>query len=226
LGTARSLAVAARTLRHLLWIRTGFAGTGPALAGAEAEARSKKLRMIAPLAKFSDWFALQAASMLWTFRKSGNSKLTEAIEFLNGPNFIPAESKPAQLGFKSKIHFTFLSPQPCEFAENNVVHGRLYRRTKDWQRFPTLILLHGGGDSLNHRCLITEKSPDVKRGFVLTLLTSLTVFHHAAQGAAPEENCRFLLPLAAGAGGLGESYCLRTVLSQTGGAAGPCRIRW
>ena len=90
--------------------------------------------------------------MLPSIRKCarGDSKLTEAIEFLNGPNFIPAESKPAELEFTSNIHFTFPSPRPCEFAENNVVHGRLYRRAKDWQKFPTLILLHGGGgDFLN-----------------------------------------------------------------------------
>jgi hypothetical protein len=90
--------------------------------------------MIAPLAKFIDWYALQFAAMLPSIRKCarGDSKLAEAIEFLNGSNFIPAESKPAELEFKSKIHFQFPSPHPCEFAENNVVHGRLYRRAKDW----------------------------------------------------------------------------------------------
>jgi acetyl esterase/lipase len=109
--------------------------------------------MIAPLAKFFDWYALQVAAMLPSIRKCarGDSKLREAIEFLNGPNFIPAESSPVDLEFKSKIHFQFPSPRPCEFAENNVVHGRLYRRTKDWQKFPTIILLHGGGDFLGYR---------------------------------------------------------------------------
>jgi hypothetical protein len=63
--------------------------------------------MIAPLAKFIDWCALQAAAMLPSFRKCvrGDSKLTEAVEFLIGPNFIPAESRPAELEFTSKIHF-------------------------------------------------------------------------------------------------------------------------
>src|SRR6516164_6616057 len=109
--------------------------------------------MIAHLAKFIDWHALQFAAMLPSFRKCarGDSQLTEAVEFLNGPDFIPAESKPAELEFKSNIHFQFRSPRPCEFAENDVVHGRLYRRAKDWQRFPTLILLHGGGDFLSQR---------------------------------------------------------------------------
>ena len=109
--------------------------------------------MIAPLAKFIDWYSLQVAAILPSIRKCarGDSKLTEAIEFLNGPNFIPAESNPAKLEFTSNIHFKFPSPRPCEFAENNIVHGRLYRRAKDWQKFPTIILLHGGGDMLNHR---------------------------------------------------------------------------
>jgi len=72
--------------------------------------------MNAPLAKFIDWHALQVAAMLPSIRKCarGDSKLTEAIEFVNGPNFVPAESKPAELGFKSEIHFTFPSPRPCE----------------------------------------------------------------------------------------------------------------
>jgi len=109
--------------------------------------------MIAPLAQFIDWYALQVAAMLPSFRKcaKGDSKLTEAIAFLNGPNFIPAESNPADLEFTSNIHFKFPSPRPCEFAENNIVHGRLYRRGKDWAKFPTIILLHGGGDFWNHR---------------------------------------------------------------------------
>ena len=37
LGTARHLAVAARTRRRVLWGRAGFAGTRPALAGATVE---------------------------------------------------------------------------------------------------------------------------------------------------------------------------------------------
>lgn len=121
--------------------------------------------MIAPVAKFIDWYALQVAAMLPSIRKCarGDSKLTEAIEFLNGPNFIPAESNPADLEFKSKIHFKFPSPRPCEFAENNIVHGRLYRRAKDWQKFPTLILLHGGSDSLNYWYRFPQMVPAIHR---------------------------------------------------------------
>jgi pimeloyl-ACP methyl ester carboxylesterase len=131
--------------------------------------------MIAPLAKFIDWYFLQAVWMLPSFRKCarGDSKLTEAIEFLSGPNFIPAESNPADLEFKSKIHFKFQSPRPCEFAENNTVHGRLYRRAKDWRKFPTLILLHGGSDSLNHWYRFSQMVPAIHRaGFSAATLVA------------------------------------------------------
>ena len=110
--------------------------------------------MLAPLAKFIDWCALQAASVLLISARRcdrGNTKLAEAVEFLNGPNFIPAESKPAELEFTSNIHFKFPSPRPCEFAENNVVHGRLYRCADAWQERPVIILLHGGGNFPGHQ---------------------------------------------------------------------------
>ena len=121
-------------------------------AGSERGSRPKIQRVIPALAKFIDWYFLQAVWMLQSFRKCarGDSRLTEAVEFLNGPNFIPVESRTAELEFQSNTHFTFPSPRLCEFAANNVVHGRLYRRAKDWQNLPTVILLHGGGDYLDH----------------------------------------------------------------------------
>jgi pimeloyl-ACP methyl ester carboxylesterase len=129
--------------------------------------------MIAPLAKFIDWSVLQGASLVPAFRKcaNGNSRLDETVAFLNGPDFIPAESKPAEPDFTSNIHFTFPSPRPCEFAENNVVHGRLYRRAQDWQKSPTLILLHGGGDFLNDRYRFPRMVPAIHRaGFNVATL--------------------------------------------------------
>jgi hypothetical protein len=91
--------------------------------------------MIAPLAKFIDWYVLQCA---WTLRLKSvrkwnvpNAILAEALEFLNGPDFIPSESKPAKIEFnrefncdKPGVHFKFPAPRPCEFAENNIVDGR------------------------------------------------------------------------------------------------------
>ncbi len=81
-------------------------------------------------------------------------KLETAVQFLNGPDFIPVESQPAQLDFgpdASDGSFRFPTPRPCEFAENNVVHGRLYRCADAWQERPVIVLLHGGGDLPGHQ---------------------------------------------------------------------------
>ena len=116
--------------------------------------------MIAPLAKFIDRSVLQIGYAMLPqpiWREAANErdlKLEQAVQFLNGPDFIPAESQPAQLDFipdTSRGRFRFPTPRPCEFAENNVVHGRLYRCADPWQERPVIVLLHGGGDFPGHQ---------------------------------------------------------------------------
>ncbi len=111
--------------------------------------------MIAPLAKFIDRLVLQIGHAMLpqsTWREAAHEqdlKLEQTVQFLNGPDFIPTESQPAQLDFipdASGGRFRFPSPRPCEFAENNVVHGRLYRCADAWQKRPVIVSLHGGGD--------------------------------------------------------------------------------
>src|SRR5215831_5748139 len=111
--------------------------------------------LIAPLAKFIDWSVLQIGdAMLSQFilRESATKRdlrLEQAVQFLNGPDFIPAESQPAQLEFGSDAsvgRFRFLTPRPGEFAENNMVHGRLYRCADAWQERPIVVFLHGASD--------------------------------------------------------------------------------
>jgi pimeloyl-ACP methyl ester carboxylesterase len=106
--------------------------------------------MIAPLAKFLDWASIQAATLMMPANDL-NSKLEEAIQFLKGPDFIPAESQPAEVEFDGPLHFRFPTPRPCEFAENNVVHGRLYRTSERWQERPVIILLPGWNDSATYK---------------------------------------------------------------------------
>jgi hypothetical protein len=61
--------------------------------------------MIAPLAKFIDWSVLQAGYAMLSLsllRESTNErdlKLEQAVQFLNGPDFILAESQPARIEF-------------------------------------------------------------------------------------------------------------------------------
>ena len=116
--------------------------------------------MMASFAKFIDWSVLQIGYAMLPrsmWRESANErdlKLEQAVQFLNGPDFTPAESEPAQLDFgpdASGGRFHFPTPRICEFAENNVVHGRLYRCADAWRKRPIVILLHGGGDFPGHK---------------------------------------------------------------------------
>ena len=70
-------------------------------------------------------------------------KLEEALEFLKGPDFIPATSDPAQIEFDGPRHFKFSTPRPSKAGENNIVYGRLYRCAKRWQERPVIVLLDG-----------------------------------------------------------------------------------
>jgi hypothetical protein len=108
--------------------------------------------MIAPLAKWMDWSAIQVVTLMMP-ANAIDLRLEEAIEFLNGPEFIPDGSQPARVEFDpdgSGTQFHFPSPRPGNCAENNIVHGRLYRCGERWQERPAVILLHGSGDFLNY----------------------------------------------------------------------------
>ena len=101
--------------------------------------------MIAPLAKFIDWSALQMAYVVAGLRHAPKPKwkLEEALEFLNGTDFIPAASNAAQIEFDGPRHFTFPTPCPGKVEENNIVYGRLYRCAERWQERPVINLLDG-----------------------------------------------------------------------------------
>jgi pimeloyl-ACP methyl ester carboxylesterase len=107
--------------------------------------------MIAPLAKLMDWLAIQAVTVMMPPDYMQSPRLEEALKFLKGPDFIPADSYPAQVELDGAFDFHFHTPRPCELAENNVVHGRFYRCGERWQERPVVILLHGSGDSLNYK---------------------------------------------------------------------------
>jgi len=106
-------------------------------------------RVIAPLAKLMDWSAIQIVATMNT--EDSNPRLEEAIQFMNGPDFLPAESQPAQVEFNGPLHFHFPTPRPCDCPENNVVHGRFYRCPGRWQERPVIILMHGWGDFYSYK---------------------------------------------------------------------------
>lgn len=101
--------------------------------------------MIAPLARFLDWSSIQLMTLMAP-TDDLVSKLEEAVQFLNGPDFVPAESQPARVEFSGSRNFSFPTPRACKFAENNLVHGRLYRCAERWRERPVVILLPGWKD--------------------------------------------------------------------------------
>jgi alpha-beta hydrolase superfamily lysophospholipase len=113
--------------------------------------------MIAPLAKYIDWWAIQFVTMLLPPANGRNPRLEEAVQFLKGPDFIPAENQSRPVGIEFNPdpakagYFRFPTPRPGDFAENNVVYGRLYRCAERWQERPVIVLLHGGSDFINHQ---------------------------------------------------------------------------
>jgi len=112
-------------------------------------------------------------------RQRKGFKTGAAVQFLERPDFIPAESQPAQLDFIPDApggRFRFPTPRPCEFAENNVVHGRLYRCAEAWQKRPVIVSLHGGGDFPGHQFAFTC-SPAVATGRDFNAVTLELPYH-------------------------------------------------
>jgi dienelactone hydrolase len=110
--------------------------------------------VIAGLARFIDWFGIQALSVRMSRLDNRNPRVEQAVQFVSGPDFIPAESRSAKLEFKperNRLHFQYPSPRPSGYAQNDTVPGRLYRCEGRWQDRPAVILLHGAGDFVNDR---------------------------------------------------------------------------
>src|SRR5437667_2481814 len=114
--------------------------------------------MFAPLAQLIDWLFIQTLFVRIPPIDERVLRQEEALQFLNGPDFIPTENQPAKVEFDtSGLNFRFPTPRPGAFVENNVVHGWLYRCERRWQEHPVIILLHGGdlmrggNDSIGYR---------------------------------------------------------------------------
>lgn len=80
-----------------------------------------------------------------------NPQLRAAEALIKAEDFFSTPIEPAKLEFLAGERFQFKSPVQTPFLHNNVVHGRLFRCRGDWQSCPTVILLHGWNDEINHR---------------------------------------------------------------------------
>src|SRR4051812_38908018 len=146
--------------------------------------------MIAPLAKFIDWSALQMAYVVSPVRHVPESKwrLAEALEFLNGPDFFPAASDPARVEFDGRRNFRFPTPRPSEDEENNIVYGRLYRCAQRWQERPVIILLDGAPSLGYHTVLPLIARRFNRAGFNAALMVAPYQLRRRPRRPV-EENC-------------------------------------
>ena len=145
--------------------------------------------MNAPLTKFIDWSVLQMAyAIALKSVPKPKWKLEEALEFLNGPDFIPAASEPARIEFQGPQHFRFSTPFPGEVEENNTVYGRLYRCAERWQERPAIILLDGAFNAGYHSVVPLVARRIHRAGFNASALVAPNCLQRRPR-RPKEENC-------------------------------------
>ncbi len=115
-------------------------------------------------------------------------KLEEALEFINGPDFIPAASEPAQIEFDGPRRFRFPTPLPGKAPENNVVYGRLNRCAERWQERPASILLDGAFGAGYHSVLPLLARRINRAGFNAATLVAPSSLQRRPRRPT-EENC-------------------------------------
>jgi dienelactone hydrolase len=154
--------------------------------------------MIATLAKLIDWSVLQMAYAVAPLRHAPRPKwkLEEALEFLNGSDFIHAASDSAQIEFDGPRHFKFPTPRPCEFAENNIVYGRLYRCAHRWQERPVIILLDGNPAVGYHTAFPLIARRFNRAGFNVALLVGPYHLHRRPRQPIEEDCLEFVRAMA------------------------------
>lgn len=76
----------------------------------------------------------------------------EATALLQHPDFFcDSVQSPNDLHFIEDGIFQYRSAISTPWEQNNLVRGKLYSCAKEWQKFPTIILLHGWNDELGYQ---------------------------------------------------------------------------
>src|SRR5690348_329023 len=101
--------------------------------------------------KWLDSWVIRSAAARMPAATGCNPQLRAARELIDCDDLFTRKIKPAELQFTSKEKFQFPSPIQTPFTPNNTVHGRFFRCGEEWKSKPTVILLHGWNDEINHR---------------------------------------------------------------------------
>jgi len=110
--------------------------------------------MWAPLCHSIDWLGIQLARRCPQAGVTQPNEARRVADLLAHPDFYSDDVKaPVDLQFHGVHGISYASPLPCPWPRNNTVTGRIYRAEGDWQRQPTVILLHGWNGELNYETL-------------------------------------------------------------------------
>jgi len=96
-----------------------------------------------------DWSAIQIVARM-TSANASDPRLEEALQFLKGPDFVPADSQPAQMEFNGPLHFRF-PPPAMRILGKQRRSWTVYRCPRRWQERPVIILLAGWNDSASYK---------------------------------------------------------------------------
>ncbi|MDB6041111.1 MAG: hypothetical protein JWM99_4952 [Verrucomicrobiales bacterium] len=114
-----------------------------------------------------DLLAIAAACKLSQSGVGQPKQIDTARALLANASFFSLEGYPVlQPTFGTATHFTFKSPEPSPWPQNNTGSGQLHKCGTGWRSCPTIILLHGWNAELCYRYLfphIAKKA--LKRGF-------------------------------------------------------------
>jgi dienelactone hydrolase len=149
--------------------------------------------MMAALSRLIDWAAIRTAAARMPQPDGRDAHVAEAQQLIDSSEFIPASVKPARLHFSGANQFYFESPHPGPFAENNVAHGCLYRCGENWQGRPTVILLHGWNDIINHRVRFPFMARQINR-LGINAATLVAPFHFQRRPRQLGASSNFLSP--------------------------------
>ena len=105
------------------------------------------------IAKPLDRLAIRSACGSVLPSPDGQSHAEEAAAFLQRPDFFAPSVAPAELKFTGKTSFEFRSQASNGCAANDLVRGHCEFADDNWQRRPSIILLHGWNAALQYQII-------------------------------------------------------------------------
>lgn len=116
----------------------------------------------------------------------------EAAELLNRPDFFcDFVESPRDMELNRGKIFRFKSQIVTPWNENNLARGKLFSVAENWQKFPTIILLHGWNDELGYQFRFPYLAGHLNRCGINTVTIELP-YHLQRRPTAPDAIRNFI----------------------------------